>query len=123
MSLAAVVHAQDTTMKQYVGKYIFPEGSFVPSAEVTLKDTVLNINSAQGASDLMKRSRDTFSLLSYDGTAYFRRDSTTGQVIGIKVDVEDISIEGKKEVDPTAAVPTQTPATLPKNTTPKKKKS
>ena len=31
-----LLHAQDTTSAQYVGKYIFPDGSVVPSVEVTL---------------------------------------------------------------------------------------
>jgi hypothetical protein len=106
--------AQDTTLKAYVGTYTFPEGSFVPSAEVSLKDTVLNINSIQGSSDLMKRGRDTFALLSYDGTAFFKRDST-GKITGIKVAVEDILIEGPKDVATTEAKQKQ-PANRPKKT-------
>lgn len=109
-------HAQDTTLKEYVGKYVFPEGSFVPDADVTLKDTVLNINSAQGASDLVKQSRDTFALAGYDGTAYFKRDST-GKIAGIKVQVQDLLVEGAKEADssqtqqaPPAALPVKSAA-------------
>jgi hypothetical protein len=106
------LNAQDSTLKQYVGNYIFPDGSFVPSAEISLRDTVLNINSEKGTSDLVKRARDTFSLASYDGTVYFKRDSTN-KITGIKVDVEDVLIEGNKQADSTA-VPQKTPASLPK---------
>ena len=98
--------AQDTTLKQYVGTYRFPDGSFVPSAEVTLKDTVLNISSVQGASDLLQRGHDTFALTSYDGTAYFKRDET-GKVTGIKVAVEDVLVEGTKDSSNAAPVQKQ----------------
>lgn len=90
-------NAQDTTLKEYIGKYIFPEGSYVPSAEITLKDSILTINSVQGASDLVKKAKDTFALSSYDGTAYFRRDSN-GKIAGIKVEVSDILLEGTRDV-------------------------
>jgi len=95
-SCVSLAHAQDTTLKAYVGKYSFPAGSFTPSAEVTLRDTVLNISSDQGSSDLVKRSRDTFALASYDGTVYFKRNSS-GIVSGIKVEVQDQLVEGPKE--------------------------
>ena len=93
---AGTLHAQDTTLKEYAGKYIFPEGSYITSAEVTLKDSILNVNSAQGASDLAKRGKDTFALLSYDGAVYFKRDAN-GKVSGIIVDVQDLLLEGTKE--------------------------
>jgi len=106
------LNAQDSTLKQYVGNYIFPDGSFVTSAEISLRDTVLNINSEKGNTDLLKRSRDTFSMASYDGTVYFKRDSTN-KISGIKVEVEDVLIDGNKQVD-SSAVPQKTPAALPK---------
>jgi hypothetical protein len=111
------LNAQDSTLKEYVGNYIFPDGSFVPSAEISLRDTVLNINSEKGTSDLVKRSRDTFSLLNYDGTVYFKRDSTN-KISGVKVEVEDVLVEGNKQAD-NSAVPQKTPASLPKKSSQK----
>lgn len=111
----ANLNAQDSTLNEYVGTYVFPEGSFVPSVEISLRDTVLNINSEKGSSDLVKRARDTFSLSSYDGTAYFRRDNQ-GKISGIKVEVEDILVEGNKQAESSSATQ-KSPAALPKNGT------
>ena len=88
--------AQDSTLKEYVGKYIFPEGSIVPSAEVYLKGAELTVNSVQGSSVMQKVARDTFSLISFDGMAYYTRNKT-GQVSGVKVVVGDIVLEGVKD--------------------------
>jgi hypothetical protein len=101
-------HAQDTTLKEYTGTYLFPTGSVVPSGEVVLKDTVLMVNSIQGSSTLTKLARDTFALVSYDGMAYFTRDST-GKVTGIKVEAGDVLLEGTKDTA-NAAITQQQPA-------------
>ena len=105
--------AQDTTLKEYVGKYIFPEGSVVPSADVTLKDTVLMVNSVQGASELKKMGKDTFMLVSFNGIAYFKRDAGT-KVTGIHVEVGDILLDGIKEAGTTRMLRKQ-PADRPRN--------
>jgi hypothetical protein len=90
------LNAQDTTLKEYVGTYLFPQGSYVPSAEVSLQDSVLVVSSVEGTSLLQKSAKDTFLLTAYNGMAYFRRNSK-GKVAGIKVVVEDILLEGTKE--------------------------
>lgn len=111
-------HAQDTTLKAYVGTYTFPEGSFVASADVTLKDTVLSISSTQGAADLMQQARDTFALVGYNGMAYFKRDAN-GTITGIKVQVEDVLVEGLKQGATPAATAAPAPA-APEQKTPAK---
>ena len=88
--------AQDTTLKEYVGTYIFAAGSPVPSADISLKDSLLTVNSVQGASDLVKRTKDTFTLVAYSGSVYFQRDAA-GKVTGIKVEVQDTVFEGTKQ--------------------------
>jgi hypothetical protein len=88
--------AQDSTLKEYVGKYIFAEGSIVPSAEVYLNGGELTVNSVQGSSLMQKVAKDTFSLISFDGMAYYTRNKA-GQVAGVKVVVGDIVLEGVKE--------------------------
>lgn len=95
--------AQDTTLKAYVGTYTFPDGSMVSSVDVTLKDTVLNASSAQGATDLVRQSRDTFSLASYSGMAYFKRDAN-GMISGLTVQIEDTTMEGTKQAAASAEV-------------------
>lgn len=88
--------AQDTTLKQYVGKYVFPEGSIVTSAEIYLEGGNLAVNSARGSSPMEKRAKDTFALTSFDGMAYFQRNKE-GKVSGIRVEVGDILLEGTKD--------------------------
>lgn len=88
---------KDTTLAQYVGKYSFPEGSFVTSAEITLADAVLSVSSSQGNSVLQKLGKDTFTLTAYEGSVmYFYRNSA-GQVARIKVEVGDVLLEGTKD--------------------------
>ncbi len=86
----------DTTLKAYTGTYKFPEGSFVTSAEITLTNNVLSVNSDKGSSTLERRGKDTFALTSYNGMVYFFRD-TEGKVARVKVAVEDMLLEGTKE--------------------------
>lgn len=88
--------AQDSTLKEYVGKYIFPEGSIVPTAEVYLNGAELTVNSVQGSSLMQKVAKDTFALISFDGMAYYTRNKA-GQVSGVKVVVGDIVLDGIKE--------------------------
>ncbi len=88
--------AQDSTLKEYVGKYIFAEGSVVPSAEVYLNGNELTVNSVQGSSVMQKVARDTFALVSFDGMAYYSRNKS-GQVSGVKVVVGDHVLDGVKE--------------------------
>lgn len=86
---------KDDILKEYVGNYTFPEGSFVTSAEISIKDNMLYVNSAQGASPMERKAKDTFALTNYNGMAYFFRNAD-GRVARIKVEVEDILLEGTK---------------------------
>ena len=88
--------AQDSTLKEYVGKYVFPEGSVVPTAEVSLNGNVLTVNSTHGSSPMEKRGRDTFALVNFDGMAYYKRNDK-GAVVGVKVEVGEYILEGVKE--------------------------
>jgi hypothetical protein len=94
--VAISASAQDSTLKEYVGRYIFPQGSIVPSAEVTLNDNVLMVNSTQGSSVMQKVGKDTFAIISFDGMAYYSRNKA-GQVSGVKVLVGDYVLDGVKE--------------------------
>lgn len=87
---------QDSTLKEYVGSYKFPEGSFVTSAEISINGNMLYVSSAQGSSPLEKKAKDTFAFTNYNGMAYFFRNSE-GQVAKIKVAVEDLLLEGTKD--------------------------
>lgn len=94
--VAITASAQDSTLKEYVGRYIFPEGSIVPSAEITLSNNVLTVSSTQGSSIMQRMAKDTFALVSFDGMAYYRRNDK-GVVTGVRVEVGDFILEGTKE--------------------------
>jgi uncharacterized protein DUF3471 len=96
ITISNVLQAQDTILNEYVGTYKFPEGSVVPSVEIKVENGTLMANSSAGSSALEKLSKDTFTLVSYSGTVYFTRDADK-KVNGIKVEVQDAVLEGKKE--------------------------
>lgn len=91
------LHAQeDTLLQQYKGVYKFPEGSIVTSVEISIENGILVANSSMGTAALEKISKDTFSLPTYNGMVYFTRNAET-KVDGIRIVVQDIILEGKKE--------------------------
>ena len=91
------VHAQeDSTLKEYVGIYKFPDGSAVPSIEITIQNGSLFGSSSGGSAALTKVSKDTFSIPSYNGMAYFKR-TPEAKIKGIKIELPDVVLEGDKE--------------------------
>jgi len=94
--VGSVLHAQDTTLNEYVGTYKFPEGSVVLSVDIKIENGALMASSSAGSSALEKISKDTFNLVSYSGMVYFTRDADK-KVNGIKIEVQDTVLEGKKE--------------------------
>jgi uncharacterized protein DUF3471 len=90
------LHGQDSTLNEYVGTYKFPEGSVVLSVDIKLENGALMASSTAGSSALEKISKDTFNLVSYSGTVFFTRDADK-KVNGIKIEVQDTVLEGKKE--------------------------
>lgn len=91
-----LLNAQDTTLNEYVGTYTFPEGGPVTTVEVKMENGSLTASSSAGSSILEKVSKDTFNLVAYSGMVYFTRDSLK-KVNGIKIEVQDTILEGKKE--------------------------
>ena len=73
MGVIATANAQTSPLKDYLGKYVFPEGSPVTEVTITAEDTVLTINSAMGATALEKKGVDTFYLAAYDAPIIFKR--------------------------------------------------
>ncbi|TRZ83017.1 MAG: DUF3471 domain-containing protein [Sediminibacterium sp.] len=73
MGIMATANAQTSNLKDYLGKYVFPEGSPVTEVTITAEDTVLTINSAMGSTPLEKKGVDTFYLAAYDAPIIFKR--------------------------------------------------
>jgi len=96
LGLFLVSNAQDTTLNEYLGTYTFPDGSVVPTVEITLENGGLMASSSAGSSALEKVSRDTFNLVAFSGTVYFLRDGGH-KIDSIKIQTEDVLLEGKKQ--------------------------
>jgi len=75
VGVMATANAQTSPLKDYLGKYVFPEGSPVTEVTITAEDTVLTINSAMGSTPLEKKGTDTFYLAAYDAPIIFKRAS------------------------------------------------
>lgn len=90
------VKAQNSPLKDYLGKYTFAEGSPVAEVDLTLEeDTTLVINSAMGSTQLEKKGVDTFYLAAYDATVIFKRASNNN-VDAITILVQGMELIGKK---------------------------
>jgi hypothetical protein len=98
LALLTVVaaNAQDSTQKQFVGKYRFPEGSVVPDVDVVIDNGVLMMNSSAGTSTLELVKTDTFTITSFNGTAVFKRNDAK-KVIGVHIDAGGYVLDGVKD--------------------------
>ncbi len=88
--------AQTDSLKQYTGKYTFPEGSPVADVEVVMKDTVLEMISSAGTSPLRLEKGDEFTIVSFSGTAIFKRGADK-KITGIYIEAMGVTLEGNKE--------------------------
>lgn len=89
--------AQDTALVSYAGIYIFPDGSPVPNATVSVSGDKLEISAAIGVATLKRKQGDEFSFLEYEGEAKFlRNDSGLVSGVKIKLPAADIDLEGLK---------------------------
>jgi molybdopterin-binding protein len=103
ISCMTTIFAQDAGLQQYTGKYKFPDGSVVTEINVTIESGVLTSNSSAGSSVLEKLGVDTFSVVSFQGTAVFKRDANK-KIIGVVVDAMGYHLEGTKDNGEDAAL-------------------
>ena len=94
--VATAGYAQDTTQKQYVGKYKFPDGSVVPEVEVSIENGVLMMTSSAGTSPLELLRPDSFNITSFSGVAVFKRNETK-KVIGVHIEAGGYVLDGTKD--------------------------
>ncbi len=87
---------QDTTLKEYTGRYTFPSGSVVTEVTIMLDGNALTMTSSAGSSDLTKLGVDSFNVVAFQGIAAFKRDSNN-KLIGVIVDAMGYHLEGTKE--------------------------
>jgi hypothetical protein len=95
---------QEAPLETFVGKYSFPEGSPVPFVDVKISNGILVGESQMGIATLQRLEGDRFSIVEHNGIAEFRRNGD-GKVIGIKVLVGDLVMEGNRDALWLRAVP------------------
>ncbi len=88
--------AQDSTLTDYKGVYIFKGGSPTPSVEISIQEGVLFASSTIGSVALIRVNKDTFSIPDHNGVAFFYRNDQ-GRVKSIRVEVADLILEGDKD--------------------------
>lgn len=98
----ASVNAQTSNLKDYLGKYVFPEGSPVTEVTITAEDTVLTINSAMGSTPLEKKGVDTFYLAAYDAPIIFKRGADNA-VETLTIIVQGMELTAKREAASSAS--------------------
>jgi len=91
-----LIHAQDTTLQQYTGKYVFPEGGPVPDVEVILSGDGLSMTSAAGSSTLLKLGVDSFQIVEFSGTSVFKRGEDK-KVNGVHIEAMGYVMDGQKQ--------------------------
>jgi hypothetical protein len=95
------VNAQTGPLNDYLGKYVFAEGSPVAEVSLTLDDSSLVINSAMGSTPLEKKGVDSFYLAQYDALVIFKRKEGKS-VETISIFVQGMELVGKREASPVA---------------------
>ena len=100
-----MLHAQQTpaadSLKEYTGKYKFPEGSVVAEVIVVLENGILQASSVMGGSALKRIEKDLFEVVAFSGTAQFKRGQE-GKINGVKIEVEDLVLEGTRSEEAVA---------------------
>lgn len=105
LNLFFVLYSQEApkkdSLQEYTGKYKFPEGSEVTEIKVVVENGVLWANSDKGNSELKKIEKDVFEVVTYTGTATFKRDEN-GKVNRLYIEVGDLKMEGTKSEEPSS---------------------
>jgi hypothetical protein len=96
LGIMTVASAQESPLKDYLGKYVFASGSPVAEVTLTAEDTSLVINSAMGSTPLEKKGVDTFYLAAYDALVIFKRGGNK-TVESISIAVQGMELIGTKE--------------------------
>ena len=95
VGVIATANAQTSPLKDYLGKYVFPEGSPVAEVTVTAEDTVLTASSAMGAFALEKKGVDTFYLAAFDAPVIFKRGADNS-VESVTIVVQGMELTARK---------------------------
>lgn len=95
LACSLFINAQDTTFKEFTGKYVFPDGSVVPDVDVILESSGLTMTSSAGSSSLVKLGVDSFQIVEFSGTAVFKRGDDKN-VNGVHIEAMGYILDGNK---------------------------
>ena len=96
LAVLSVFAQADTTLKEYTGRYVFPDGNVVPDVTVVLDGNALSMTSSAGTSALEKVGVDSFSVVEFSGTAVFKRDGAN-KISGVHIEAAGYIMDGTKE--------------------------
>ena len=83
-------------LEDFVGKYVFPEGSVVPDVDVTLSGSALTMSSAAGSSVLTELGIDSFQIVEFSGIAVFKRGDDK-KVNAVHIEAAGYVLDGQKK--------------------------
>lgn len=94
------INAQEPSPKppleDFVGRYVFPDGSVVPDVTVALSGEALTMTSTAGTSALTELGRDSFSIVEFNGTAVFKRGDNK-KVNAVHIEAAGYVLDGQKQ--------------------------
>ena len=83
-------------LSDFVGRYVFPEGSVVPDVTVAQSGEALTITSSAGSSMLTELGRDSFTIVEFSGLAVFKRGEDK-KVNAIHIEAQGYVLDGQKQ--------------------------
>lgn len=95
LAFNAAFATADSTLKEFTGKYVFPEGSVISEVTVNLDGDALTITAPMGTSALERKEGDLFTIVQYNGIAQFTRDANK-KITGVTIDAMGYHLEGTK---------------------------
>ena len=88
--------APNPPLSDFVGRYVFPEGSVVPDVTVALSGEALTMTSAAGSSNLTEIGRDSFTIVEFSGVAVFKRGEDK-KVNAVRIEAQGYVLDGQKQ--------------------------
>lgn len=83
-------------LEDFVGKYVFPDGSVVPEVDVILSGNALSMSSTAGTSALAEMGIDSFQIIEFSGIAVFKRGDDK-KVNGVHIEAMGYVLDGQKK--------------------------
>ena len=98
LMLSAQQTPKPDSLAEYTGKYKFPEGSDVTLIKIVVENGALWAKSDKGDSELKPLGKDSFEVVTYTGTATFKRDDKN-KVVGLHIAVGNLIMDGTRSED------------------------